>query len=176
MGLAHGEAAFQPLDIAVLTVSDTRTLEDDRSGGLLAQAIADAGHRLAGREIVPDDVYRLRAVISAWIADPKVQAIVTTGGTGFTARDSTPEAVLPLLDKVMDGFGELFRALSFQEIGTATLESRAVAGIANGTLIFCLPGSSGACRTGWEKIIGPQLDVRTPPCNLAAMFPRFLER
>jgi molybdenum cofactor biosynthesis protein B len=176
MGHAHGQAAFQPLDIAVLTVSDTRTLDDDRSGGYLAQAIAGAGHRLAAREIVPDDVYRLRAVISAWIVDPRVQVVVTTGGTGFTGRDSTPEAVMPLLDKVMEGFGELFRAISYEEIGTSTVESRAVGGIANGTLIFCLPGSSGACRTGWEKIIGPQLDARTQPCNLAAMFPRFLER
>jgi molybdenum cofactor biosynthesis protein B len=176
MGHAHGQAAFQPLDIAVLTVSDTRTLDDDRSGDYLAQAIAGAGHRLAAREIVPDDVYRLRAVISAWIADPAVHVVVTTGGTGFTGRDSTPEALMPLLDKVMEGFGELFRSISFQEIGTATMESRAVAGIANGTLIFCLPGSSGACRTGWEQIIALQLDARTQPCNLAAMFPRFLER
>ena len=176
MGHAHGDAAFRPLDIAVLTVSDTRTLDDDRSGGYLASAVTSAGHRVAAREIVPDDVYRLRAVISAWIADPGVQAIVTTGGTGFTGRDSTPEAVIPLLDKVMEGFGELFRAISFQEIGTSTVESRAVAGIANGTLIFCLPGSSGACRTGWEQIIAPQLDSRTQPCNLAAMFPRFLEK
>ena len=176
MGHAHGDAAFRPLDVAILTVSDTRTMADDSSGGYLAQAVVTAGHRVATREIVPDDVYRLRAVISAWIADPAVQVVVTTGGTGFTGRDSTPEAVTPLLDKVMEGFGELFRAISFQEIGTSTVESRAVGGIANGTLIFCLPGSSGACRTGWEQIIGPQLDARTQPCNLAAMFPRFLER
>jgi len=176
MGHSHGDADFLPLDIAVLTVSDTRTLDDDRSGGWLAQAVEQAGHRLAARAIVPDDVYRLRAVLSTWIADPGVQVVVSTGGTGFTGRDSTPEAVQPLLDKVMEGFGELFRAISFQEIGTSTVESRAIGGMANGTLIFCLPGSSGACRTGWEKIIAPQLDQRTQPCNFAAMFPRFLEK
>ena len=176
MGHGHADAEFLPLDIAVLTISDTRTLDDDRSGGWLAQAVEKTGHRLAARAIVPDDVYRLRAVLSAWIADPDVQVVVTTGGTGFTGRDSTPEAVLPLLDKVMEGFGELFRAISFQEIGTSTIESRAIGGMANGTLIFCLPGSSGACRTGWDKIIAPQLDHRTQPCNFAAMFPRFLEK
>jgi len=159
-------------------------LGDDLVGEILAQtrqfqhlqAVEQAGHRLAARAIVPDDVYRLRAVLSAWIADPGVQVVVSTGGTGFTGRDSTPEAVRPLLDKVMEGFGELFRAISFQEIGTSTVESRAIGGMANGTLIFCLPGSSGACRTGWEKIIAPQLDQRTQPCNFAAMFPRFLEK
>jgi len=176
MGHAHGDAEFLPLGIAVLTVSDTRTRADDRSGDWLADAVTGTGHRLAAREIVRDDIYQVRAVLSAWIADPKVQVVVSTGGTGFTGRDSTPEAVTPLLDKRMEGFGELFRAISFQEIGSSTIESRAVAGMANGTLIFCLPGSSGACRTGWDRIIAPQLDRRTQPCNFAAMFPRFLEK
>ena len=176
MGHAHGDAEFLPLGIAVLTVSDTRTRADDRSGDWLADAVTGTGHRLAAREIVRDDIYQVRAVLSAWIADPKVQVVVSTGGTGFTGRDSTPEAVAPLLDKRMEGFGELFRAISFQEIGSSTIESRAVAGMANGTLIFCLPGSSGACRTGWDRIIAPQLDRRTQPCNFAAMFPRFLEK
>jgi len=176
MGHAHGDADFLPLDIAVLTVSDTRTPEDDRSGGWLAEAIAQAGHRLAAPAIARDDIYQLRAVLSAWIADPGVQVVVSTGGTGFTGRDSTPEAVRPLLDKLMDGFGELFRALSYEEIGTSTIESRALAGMANGTLIFCLPGSFGACRTGWDRIIAPQLDARTRPCNFVALFSRFLEK
>jgi molybdenum cofactor biosynthesis protein B len=176
MGHAHGDADFLPLDIAVLTVSDTRTPEDDRSGGWLAEAVAQAGHRLAARAIARDDIYQLRAVLSAWIADPGVQVVVSTGGTGFTGRDSTPEAVRPLLDKQMDGFGELFRALSYEEIGTSTIESRALAGMANGTLIFCLPGSFGACRTGWDRIIAPQLDARTRPCNFVALFSRFLEK
>ena len=176
MGHAHGDAEFLPLNIAVLTVSDTRTLADDRSGGWLAEAVGSAGHRLAAREVVRDDVYQMRAVLSAWIADPQIQVVVSTGGTGFTGRDSTPEAVRPLLDKVMEGFGELFRAISLDEIGTSTIESRAIAGMANGTLIFCLPGSSGACRTGWNKIIAPQLDARTQPCNFAAILPRFLEK
>jgi molybdenum cofactor biosynthesis protein B len=176
MGHAHGDAEFLPLRIAVLTVSDTRTLADDRSGGWLAKAVEEAGHTVVARDIVRDDVYHMRAVLSAWIADPEVQVVVSTGGTGFTGRDSTPEAVRPLLDKVMDGFGELFRAISFEEIGTSTVESRAIAGMANGTLVFCLPGSSGACRTAWTRIIAPQLDARTQPCNFAAILPRFLEK
>ena len=164
-----------PLNIAVLTVSDTRTEETDRSGRTLIEMLEADGHRLADRKIVPDDVYRIRAQVSHWIADPGVQVIVTTGGTGFTGRDGTPEAVMPLLDKVMDGFGELFRALSYEGIGTSTMQSRALGGVANGTFVFCLPGSTGACRDGWSKLLSPQLDYRTRPCNLVELMPRLLE-
>lgn len=163
---------FVPLSIAVLTVSDTRTEKTDRSGAKLAELVADAGHDLVGRTIVPDDVYRIRAAVSAWIADERVHAVITTGGTGVTGRDGTPEAVVPLLDKVIDGFGELFRAVSYEEIGTSSLQSRCVAGVANGTFVFCLPGSTGACETGWKRIISAQLDYRTRPCNLAELIPR----
>jgi molybdenum cofactor biosynthesis protein B len=166
---------FQPLGIAVLTVSDTRTTADDKSGALLRDRVTAAGHRVADQRIVPDDVYRIRAVVSAWVVEPAVDAIITTGGTGVTGRDGTPEAVAPLLDKIIDGFGELFRVLSFEEIGTSTLQSRCLAGVANGTYVFCLPGSSGACATGWDRIISAQLDVRTRPCNLAELMPRLKE-
>lgn len=165
-----------PVGIAVLTVSDSRGLELDGSGHVLIERLSAAGHRLAGRAILPDDVYRIRAQVSGWIADPAVQVVLSTGGTGLTGRDGTPEAVAPLLDKTIDGFGEVFRALSFEEIGASTIQSRAVAGVANGTYIFCLPGSSGACRTGWDKLIAPQLDYRTRPCNLVELMPRLLER
>jgi molybdenum cofactor biosynthesis protein B len=168
--------AFVPVGIAVLTVSDSRGLEQDSSGRVLVERLTAAGHRLAGRAILPDDVYRIRAQVSAWIADPAVQVVLSTGGTGLTGRDGTPEAVAPLLDKTIDGFGEVFRALSFDEIGASTIQSRAVAGVANGTYIFCLPGSSGACRTAWDKLIAPQLDYRTRPCNLVELMPRLLER
>lgn len=167
--------AFIPLSLCVLTVSDSRTLAQDRSGDYLCTALADAGHRLHQRALLTDDRYPLRALVSAWIADPAVDGILVTGGTGFTGRDATPEALLPLLDKEMPGFGELFRALSFEEIGTASLQSRALAGLANGTFVFCLPGSTSACRTGWEKIIRAQLDARTRPCNLASLRPRLKE-
>ncbi|MCB2263685.1 MAG: molybdenum cofactor biosynthesis protein B [Candidatus Thiosymbion ectosymbiont of Robbea hypermnestra] len=169
------DTGFVPLDIAVLTISDSRTDADDKSGDLLRDAAEQAGHRVVAREIVPDDVYRMRVFFSRWIADPRVQVILTTGGTGITGRDSTPEAVVPLLDKRIEGFGELFRALSFEEIGPSTLQSRAVAGLANGTFIFCLPGSSGACRTAWDKILQAQFDHRTRPCNFAQLIPRLLE-
>ena len=167
---------FQPLSIAVLTVSDTRTEATDTSGALLAERVETAGHRLAERRIVPDDIYRIRAVVSDWIAREDVDVVVTTGGTGLTGRDGTPEAVSVLLDKEIEGFGELFRHLSWEEIGTSTLQSRALAGVANGTYVFCLPGSSGACRTAWDRIIVHQLDIRTRPCNLAMMIPRLRER
>ena len=166
---------FIPLSLCVLTVSDTRTLADDSSGAYLAEALAAEGHRLHARAVLPDDRYKLRALVSQWIADDAVDGILVTGGTGFTGRDSTPEALLPLLDKRMDGFGELFRALSFEEIGTSTLQSRAFAGLANATFLFALPGSTSACRTGWEKIIAAQLDARTKPCNLANLKPRLKE-
>jgi molybdenum cofactor biosynthesis protein B len=166
---------FIPLRLCVLTVSDTRTFAEDTSGDFLAAALVEAGHRLAERALLPDDRYQLRAVVSRWIAEADIDGILVTGGTGFTGRDSTPEALLPLLDKEMPGFGELFRALSFEEIGTSTLQSRAFAGLANGTFLFALPGSTSACRTAWERIIRAQLDVRTRPCNLATLRPRLRE-
>jgi len=168
-------AEFQPLRVAVLTVSDTRSAAEDSSGDYLVEALGGAGHVLAARALLRDDKYALRAQVSAWIADENVDGILVTGGTGFTGRDSTPEALLPLLDKLMDGFGELFRALSFDDIGTSSLQSRAFAGLANGTFVFCLPGSTSACKLGWEKLIGAQLDARTRPCNLAALRPRLRE-
>ncbi len=167
---------FLPLAIAVLTVSDTRTEVDDASGQILVERLTAAGHRLADRAIVPDDIYRIRAVASGWIADPAVRIVLITGGTGMTGRDSTPEAIRPLLDKTIDGFGELFRMLSWEEIGASTLQSRALGGLANATFIFCLPGSSGACRTSWDRILQPQLDARTRPCNLVELMPRLRER
>ena len=164
------------LRVAVLTISDSRTLADDKSGDLLAEFIAADQHSLVDRQLVPDNVYAMRASVSAWIADPNVQVVVTTGGTGFTGRDSTPEALTPLFDKHIEGFGELFRQLSYDDIGTSTIQSRAVGGIANGTLIFSLPGSSGAVTLGWEKILHNQLDIDFRPCNFAELIPRFLER
>lgn len=169
------ERAFIPLNIAVLTISDSRTEDTDKSGALLAERLTSAGHRLAEKRIVPDDVYRIRAAVSAWIAEDGVNVVISTGGTGVTGRDGTPEAVQPLLDKEIEGFGEVFRSLSYEEIKTSTLQSRALAGVANATYIFCLPGSSGACRTGWDKIISAQLDYRTRPCNLVELMPRLLE-
>ena len=166
---------FIPLNVCVLTVSDTRTPDNDTSGDWLAGALAEAGHRVHARDLLPDDRYRLRAVVSQWIADPQVDGILVTGGTGFTGRDSTPEALLPLLDKEMPGFGELFRAVSFEEVGTSSLQSRAFAGLANATFLFALPGSTSACRTAWERIIRHQLDSRTRPCNLATLRPRLRE-
>jgi molybdenum cofactor biosynthesis protein B len=163
------------LNCAVLTVSDTRSLADDKSGDILCAALEEARHTLISREIVRDDVYAIRAVLSHWIADDTVQVIVTTGGTGFTGRDSTPEAASVLFDKHIDGFGELFRQISYEEIGSSTIQSRAVGGLANGTLIFCLPGSSNAVRTGWEKILRNQLDINFKPCNFAELIPRFKE-
>jgi molybdenum cofactor biosynthesis protein B len=169
------ERAFKPLRIAVLTVSDTRTEATDKSGAYLIEQIEKTDHKLHERAIVADDVYAIRARVSQWIAARDVDVIVTTGGTGVTGRDGTPEAIAVLLDKKLDGFGELFRALSYEEIGTSTLASRCLAGVANRTYIFCLPGSTHACRTGWEKIIAPQLDFRTQPCNLAELIPRLEE-
>jgi molybdopterin adenylyltransferase len=168
--------SFIPLKIAVGTVSDTRTEETDKSGHKLKQMLEDDGHQLADKVIVPDDIYKLRAVISGWIADPEIQVVITTGGTGLTGRDGTPEAVAPLLDKVIDGFGEMFRVLSYEHIGTSTMQSRTLAGVANGTFIFCLPGSTGACKDGWTKLISAQLDYRTRPCNLVELMPRLLEK
>ncbi|MEL6222386.1 MAG: molybdenum cofactor biosynthesis protein B [Cyanobacteria bacterium J06627_8] len=166
---------FLPLSIAVMTVSDTRTEANDTSGAYLVDSMMSAGHAIAERCIVPDDIYKIRAVVSRWIADPTVQVVVTTGGTGVTGRDGTPEAIQPLLDKEIAGFGEVFRMISYQEIKTSTIQSRALAGVANGTYIFCLPGSSGACRTAWENILKDQLDARNRPCNFAELIPRLLE-
>ncbi|KPK60957.1 MAG: molybdenum cofactor biosynthesis protein B [Gammaproteobacteria bacterium SG8_31] len=177
--MAHGhdkkERELIPLAIAVLTVSDSRSEDTDKSGKLLVDRVTSAGHRCVEKLIVPDDVYRIRAAVSRWIADPDVQAVITTGGTGITGRDGTPEAVLPLLDKVIDGFGEIFRSISFTQIKTSTIQSRAIAGVANGTYVFCVPGSSGACATAWDEVIAAQLDYRTRPCNLVELMPRLLE-
>ncbi len=162
---APKDTPFTPLNIAILTVSDSRTLAQDTSGQYLADALQAAGHTLAERQLISDDIYHIRAVISGWIADATIHAIITTGGTGFFIRDSMPEAVSVLFDKKVDGFGEMFRLISKDEIGMSTIQSRAIAGMANNTVIFCLPGSSGACRTGWSKILQAQLDSRTRPCN-----------
>jgi molybdenum cofactor biosynthesis protein B len=169
------EREFKPLNICVLTISDSRDESTDTSGKSLVKLLTDAGHNRFEKRIVSDDIYQIRAAISSWIANDEVNVVVTTGGTGVTGRDGTPEAVQPLLDKEIDGFGEMFRTLSYEEIGTSTLQSRALAGVANATYIFCLPGSSGACKTGWSKLIEQQLDYRTRPCNLVELMPRLLE-
>ena len=179
MSFAHGgdhAREFLPVGIAVLTVSDSRDESTDKSGRLLVDRLTKAGHRLAEKAIVPDDVYQIRAIVSRWIADPAVNAVITTGGTGVTGRDGTPEAVRPLLDKVLDGFGEMFRSISYADIKTSTLQSRALAGVANATYVFCVPGSSGACATAWDELIAAQLDLRTRPCNLVELMPRLLEK
>lgn len=158
------------LNIAVLTVSDTRTTDNDTSGQYLVDSLLGAGHQLIARDLIRDDIYDIRAVVSRWIADQEVQVVLITGGTGFSRRDTTPEAVAPLLDREIVGFGELFRTVSFAEIGTSTVQSRALAGMVNDTLIFCIPGSTGACRTAWEKILNEQLDPGNSPCNFAELF------
>lgn len=170
-----GDRELLPLNICVLVVSDSRTEKTDKSGKLLEARIREAGHNLYEKRIVQDDIYQIRAAISLWCADAKVNAILTTGGTGVTGRDGTPEAVSVLLDKEIEGFGEMFRMLSYEEIGTSSLQSRAIAGVANASYIFCLPGSSGACATAWDKIISQQLDYRTRPCNLVELMPRLTE-
>ncbi|MCA1653732.1 MAG: molybdenum cofactor biosynthesis protein B [Sphingomicrobium sp.] len=168
--------AFIPIGIAVLSVSDSRTLDTDTSGAILADRITAAGHKLADRAIVPDDVTAIREKVAAWIEDPQIDAIITTGGTGLTGRDVTPEAVAPLFDKIIDGFSVIFHQVSFASVGLSTLQSRACAGVARGTFIFCLPGSNGAVRDGWDKVISHQLDARQLPCNLVELMPRLLER
>ncbi len=170
------ERQLLPVNIAVLTASDTRTEADDKSGKALADRLQAAGHHLAEKKITPDDIYQIRAVVSAWIADPDIQVVITTGGTGVSGRDGSPEAVTPLLDMILDGFGEMFRVLSYDDIGTSTLQSRTLAGDANATYVFVLPGSTGACKLAWEKLICHQLDYRTRPCNLVEMMPRLLEK
>ena len=166
---------FIPLRLCLLTVSDSRSLAEDGSGDFLADALLADGHLLHARALLKDDRYAIRAQVAAWIAEAAVDGVLVTGGTGFTGRDSTPEAVRPLLDKEMPGFGELFRAASVEEIGTSSLQSRAFAGLANATFVFCLPGSTSACRTAWERILRAQLDARTRPCNLATLKPRLAE-
>ncbi|HEB83109.1 MAG TPA: molybdenum cofactor biosynthesis protein B [Gammaproteobacteria bacterium] len=170
------EKKIVPVSIAILTVSDSRTEADDTSGDALVERLTAAGHTLVEKIICPDDKYRIRALVSAWIADPDVDVVISTGGTGLTGRDITPEAVQPLFDKEIEGVGELFRLVSYEEIGTSTIASRCIGGVANGTFVFCLPGSTGACRTGWDKVIGPQLDCNTRPCNIVALMPRLLEK
>jgi molybdenum cofactor biosynthesis protein B len=172
---AGGARELKPLNVAVLTVSDTRTEATDKSGAVLVDRVRGAGHRLAEKAIVRDDVYAIRAIVSRWIADASVEVVITTGGTGLTGRDGTPEAIAPLLDKEIQGFGELFRTISFDEIGPSSFQSRCLAGVANATYVFCLPGSSNACATGWDKLIATQLDFRTRPCNLAELIPRLKE-
>ena len=167
---------MSPLAIAVLTISDSRTLDNDTSGDLLVERLKGDGHLLAHRQLIPDNVYQIRATVSNWIADSTTNVVLTTGGTGFTGRDSTPEALLPLFDKIIEGFGELFRQISYEEIDSSTIQSRAVAGIANATLIFAVPGSTNACATAWEQILHNQLDSTFKPCNFAELIPRFNER
>ncbi len=164
-----GSAEFKPLNIAILTLSDTRTPETDTSGDALVEMLTEAGHQLAARDLCKDNIYVMRSIVSRWIADPDIHVIITTGGTGFTHRDSTPEALVPLFDRVIEGFGELFRQVSYEEIGSSTVQSRCCAGLANKTLVFCLPGSTGACRTGWNRILGEQLDSRHQPCNFIGL-------
>jgi molybdopterin adenylyltransferase len=166
---------FVPLNIAVLTISDTRSLADDKSGSTLAERVTAAGHKLAAREIVTDDVEAIRAIVRKWIADEGVDVVITTGGTGFTGRDMTPEAIEPLFEKRMDGFSIAFHMLSHAKIGASTVQSRATAGVAGSTFIFCLPGSPGACRDGWDGILAAQLDYRTRPCNFVEIMPRLDE-
>ncbi|GAW87085.1 molybdenum cofactor biosynthesis protein B [Bathymodiolus platifrons methanotrophic gill symbiont] len=167
---------FIPLNIAILTVSDTRTEADDVSGKTLVERLEKSGHQLYAKTIVADNIYQIRAAVCNWIAEDNVNVIISTGGTGVTGRDGTPEAIEPLLDKTLSGFGEIFRMLSYQEIKTSTIQSRAIAGVANATYIFCLPGSSSACRTAWDSLISEQLDFSTKPCNLVQLMPRLLEK
>ncbi len=174
-GRVDESIAFQALKIAVLTVSDTRTAADDRSGDLLVARIEASGHRLAARDIVKDDVLLIAERLRAWIADPGIEVVITTGGTGVTGRDVTPEALEGLFEKRIEGFGEVFRWISFQKIGTSTMQSRAIAGVANATYIFALPGSTGACKDGWDDILRQQLDIRFRPCNFAELMPRLNE-
>ncbi len=170
------EAQPRPVRIAIMTVSDTRTLDDDSSGAALVKMVTEDGHQVVERIIVPDDIYRIRYEVSRWIIDEQVEAVITTGGTGLTGRDGTPEAVLPLFDRTIEGFGELFRQLSYETVGTSTIASRAVGGVANGTFIFSLPGSTGACKDAWKGVLRHQLDINHKPCNLVELMPRLTEK
>ncbi len=173
--MSNTTTKFKPLNIAILTISDSRDENNDTSGQALTDGLLGAGHQLAEKLIVPDNIYIIRREVSRWIAEDSIQVIITSGGTGLTGRDGTPEAVVPLFDRTIEGFGELFRWLSYEEVGTSTIASRAIAGVANGTFVFCLPGSTNACKTGWNKIIEPQLDARIRPCNLTDLLPRLKE-
>ncbi len=175
-GRIHEDREFKPVNIAVLTVSDTRTEENDTSGHLLAERIVAAGHTLAAKKIVTDDKERVSEIVSGWIQDPKIDAVVSTGGTGLTGRDITPEAIQPLFEKEIEGFNTVWHMVSYQSVGLSTLQSRACAGVANATFIFALPGSNGACKDGWDKIIRWQLDSRHGPCNMVELMPRLLEK
>ena len=175
MSAIHEAKKFIPLNIAVLTISDTRTLADDKSGTTLSDRLTAAGHTLAAREIIVDDVDAIRVIVKRWIDDASIDVVITTGGTGFTGRDVTPEAIEPLFEKRMDGFSIAFHVLSHAKIGTSTIQSRATAGTAGATFIFCLPGSPGACRDGWDGILAAQLDYRTRPCNFVEIMPRLDE-
>jgi molybdenum cofactor biosynthesis protein B len=172
---AEASRTFVPLQVAVLSVSDTRTFDTDSSGALLSERVAAAGHRLADRRIVRDEITSIRDSVAGWIADQAIDVVVTTGGTGLTGRDVTPEAVAPLFEKVIEGFAVIFHQVSFDSVGLSTLQSRACAGVAGGTIIFCLPGSNGAVRDGWDKVIAPLLDARHQPCNLVEVLPRLTE-
>ncbi len=174
--MSRPKSQFIPLNIAILTVSDTRTEANDISGKILVERLIKSGHKVFSKDIVTDDIYQIRATVSKWIANDKVNVIISTGGTGVTGRDGTPEAVEPLLDKTLPGFGEVFRMLSYQEIKTSTIQSRALAGVANATYIFCLPGSSGACCVAWDKLISEQLNFTSKPCNLVQLMPRLMEK
>ena len=174
--MSNNERSFKPLNIAVLTISDTRTEADDKSGKLLCDRLNMAGHTLCEKVIVPDDIYKIRAIVARWIAEKIPDVVLTTGGTGVTGRDGTPEAIHPLLDKEISGFGEMFRVLSYETIKTSTLQSRAFAGVANATYIFSLPGSAGACAEAWDQLISHQLDYRSRPCNLVELMPRLNEK
>ena len=176
MAKIASDIEFIPLNIAVMVVSDSRNEADDKSGKILVKLLTESGHKLADKKIVVDDIYQIRAAASNWIADPEIHAVITTGGTGLTGRDVTPEAMKVLYDKEIEGFGEVFRMISYQLIKTSTIQSRAIAGLANGTVLFTLPGSPGACKDGWNEIIQHQLDFRHMPCNLVQMMPRFKEK
>ena len=176
MAKINPDVDFIPLNIAVMVVSDSRKESDDKSGKMLEKLLTESDHNLAEKKIVIDDIYEIRAAVSKWIADPDVHAVITTGGTGLTGRDVTPEAMKVLYDKEIEGFGEVFRMISYNLIKTSTIQSRAIAGLANGTVLFTLPGSPGACKDGWQEIIKHQLDVRVMPCNLVQMMPRFKEK
>ena len=176
MNVMKPSTSFTPLSVAILTISDTRNDATDTSGEFLQTQLQESGHHAEEKEIVADDIYAIRALVSSWIANSRIQVVITNGGTGLTGRDGTPEAIAPLLDKTIEGFGEMFRAISITEIGTSSLQSRALAGVANGTIVFCLPGSTNACETAWTHIISKQLDSRTRPCNLVQLIPRFNEQ
>ena len=175
MSISDNNMTFKAVNIAVLTVSDSRSLADDKSGDILVERLTDSGHKLAGRAIVSDDVDKIKAQLQIWVADTRVEVVISTGGTGVTGRDVTPEAFAEVYEKEIAGFGEVFRQISFKIIGTSTMQSRATAGVANGTYLFALPGSPGACRDGWDRILKDQLDVRHKPCNFAELIPRLRE-